>query len=373
VPARLNADVRAQTGPPAAQPPPSRPALNVAGAAAAARQSQTTPRRNVPIVHTNLSPHSKLPPPPQVLAMPSPQVMGGARCRSRSMPIVHATRSPSPRKPEGASTGNAVLMTHSVVMAPRSQAVQQGDREQNRNPNMQMEVGAAKDLREKMTAAMHAGQGGGGGGGSFPGNAPARMHNNQPGSVRGQAGQQQVARQGMPSQPPPLLPYSCFSLFRPMPARDGRQEDTATPAVARRNSAFSIESLGDEHFLKEFHRDDTANFPIPAAPSPIRGFDGSCTIIDQVDLINNSGDWGNLAEVSSTFIRDSDEHVAEGVHRGMAQTGRSTVHDAEPVQPLQIITQALRPRMARHVAVAAMSFLYAALRPSRSVHTAHKN
>jgi hypothetical protein len=290
--------------------------------------------------------------------MPSPQVMGGAWCRSRSMPIVHATRSPSPRKPEGASTGNAVLMTNSVVMAPRSQAVQQGDREQNRNPNAQMEVGAAKDLRGKMTAAMHAGQGGGGGAGAFPGNAPARMHNNQPGSGRGQAGHQQVARQGMPSQTPPLRPFSCFSLFRPMPARDGRQEGTATPAVARRNSAFSIESLGDEQFLEEFHRDDTAIYPdiIPAAPSPIRGLDGSCTIIDQVDLISNSGDWGNLVEVSSTFIRDSDEHVAEGVHRGMAQTGRSTVHDAEPVHPLQL-TQALRPRMARHVAVAAMSFL----------------
>jgi hypothetical protein len=286
----------------------------VPGAAAAARQSQTTPRRNVPIVHTNLSPHSKLPPPPRVSAMPgSPQVTGMPRCRS--MPIVHATRSPSPRKPDNTSAGNAVLMPHSVVIAPRSKAMQQGDREQNRNPNAQMEVGAAKDLRGKMSAAMHAGQGGGGCGGDFPGNAPARMHNSQPGSGRGQAGHQQVASHGMPLQPPPLRPFSCFILFRPM------------PAVARRISAFSIENLGDEHLVNEFHRDDMINFPdsIAAAPSPIRGLDGSSTIIHQGDLVNNSGDWENLAEASSTFIRDSDEHVAEGVQRGMAQTGRSTV------------------------------------------------
>lgn len=219
-------------------------------------------------------------------------------------------------------------------MVPRSQAVQQGDREQNRNPNAQMGIGAAKDLRGKMTAAMHAGQGA-----SAFGKAPASMN------ILGQAGHQQVAGQA-------LSPYSCFSLFRPMSARDGRQEGTATQAAARRNSASSNESLGDEHFLKEFHRDDQANFPesIAAAPSPIRGLDGSCTIIDQ----DHSGEWGNMAEASSTFMHDSDEHVASGVQRGMAQPGRSTVHNAEPVQPLQI-TQDLRPRVARHMAVADVS------------------
>ncbi len=275
-PPRRNADGRAaQAGPPLP---------------GAAPQSQTTPRRNVPIVHPSRSPspHAKL---MKSSSSASSSVPAKIAASPRSVPIVHPRRSPSPRKPamDAASAGN------SAPAPPGHAAV-----EQNRNPNAQAGTGPAKDLRGRMTAAMHRSAGGPpphGGGGAPPGNALAPRNSQpqgHPNAGRGHAGQPQETRQGMPAPhaqsgrrgapPPPLHPFSCISLFMPIPARERRQEGTERPA-ARNSAESSTDSLGDDDFLKEFNGHHAANFPesAAAAPSPIRGFDGSCTVIDQVD------------------------------------------------------------------------------------------
>ena len=338
-PARRNADGRAaQAGPP------------MPGSAA---QQQGTPRRNVPIVHPNRSPspHAKLPPtttPPKRAASP------------RSVPIVHPMRSPSPRKAaDAAAARNA------------RQGAEVDDRVgQNRNPNAQAGVGPAKDLRGRMTAAMQRSAGAppphGGVGGARPRNAPA-LRNGQPqahpGVGRGHAGPQQETRQAMPAlhadsgrpgaHPPPLHPFSCMNLFMPISGREarGKQEGTGGRPAAPHSTASSNDSLGDDDFLKELHGHPAADFRenAAAAPSPIRGFDGSCTVIHQVD---HSCDWGDLAEGSPTFVRGGGEHDAESAHGGMVQPLGETVQEAPAVLPMQI-TEALHPRMARHAAVAA--------------------
>jgi len=330
-PARRNADGRAaQAGPPMPGAGP---------------QSQTTPRRNVPIVHPNRSPS------PHAKVLPTSTVLSKTAASPRSVPIVHPKRSPSPRKPgaDAAAAGNAALTPHGHV-------------EQNRNPNAQAGVGPAKDLRGRMTAAMHRSAGGPPphvGGGALPGNAPA-LRNSQPqahpNAGPGHAGQPQETRQAMPAphaqsgrrgaHPLPLHPFSCMGLFMPIPARERGQEATERP-VAPHSSASSNGSLGDDDFLKELHGHHATNVSesAAAAPSPIRGFDGSCTVIDQVD---HSGDWGNLAEGSSTLVHGDEEHDAVRAQRGL------TFQEAPAVQPQQMM-EALQPRMARRAAVASIA------------------
>ena len=211
-----------------------------------------------------------------------------------------------------------------MVADRRSSVSQQPGRidGQNRNPNTQIASGAAKDLRGRMKAALH--NSAAGGVADILTRGQDRLTLNQP--VLNPRTSPDLGRRGTVEPPPPMVssplrPYSCLFLFAAylvptekapsLKAIEGMQQDS------------SNSSLGDDDFLKECP-EVAENFACSdgAVPSPIRGFDGSCTLIEQVD----SADWGQLGEpytvANDISAKNSSsavppfllKHVGKGLH-----------------------------------------------------------